>query len=49
VAPSYAEKRREFALKTGLGRSKKLARQKRAEAKKKKVPARTGRPRAKAA
>ena len=50
VAPSYAEKRREFALKTGLGRSKKLAKKKRAAATtKKEVPARTGRPRAKAA
>jgi predicted transcriptional regulator len=49
VAPSYAEQRREFALKAGLGRPKKLAKKKRAPAEKQQVPARTGRPRAKAA
>ena len=48
VAPSYAEKRREFALKIGLGRPKKLAKNKRAAGKKQEVPARTG-SRAKAA
>jgi len=50
VAPSYAEMRRELALKIGLGRPKKLVKKKRAVApKKQETPAKTKRTRAKAA
>jgi predicted transcriptional regulator len=50
VAPSYAEMRRELALKIGLGRPKNLVKKKRAVApKKQETPAKTKRTRAKAA
>lgn len=49
VAPSYAQTRRELALKIGLGHSAKAANKKRGPAAKKDGPAKTRRTRAKAA
>jgi predicted transcriptional regulator len=49
VAPSYAEMRRDLAIKIGLGRPKKPAKKSRGAAKKRDVPAKPRRTKAKAA